>query len=76
MSLVTKQEKKDYGADVFQEVNKRRTREKSKMVQRTIKIYPEEKEELQSLFDDLGLEFNSGIRFALKEFKRNHLKNA
>lgn len=78
MSLMTtpsKTQKSGYGSDVFQMVNDNRSGgKKSKMIQRTIKIRPEEMEELKELFDEMGLEVNVGIRFALREFKRNHSK--
>lgn len=71
----TKNQDSGYAKDVFKDVNLKRSekpKQKPKMIQRTIKIYPEEKDELQIIFKELGLEFNSGVRFALKEFKRNH----
>lgn len=69
----TPTKKSDYGIDAFQLVNNNGgNTKKSKMIQRTIKIRPEEMEELKELFDKMGLEINVGIRFALREFKRNH----
>lgn len=50
------------------------SREKEKKELTTFSIEPSFKEELQNLFDDMGLGWAAGIRFALKEMLRKHSK--
>ncbi len=47
-------------------------REKEKKVLTTFSIEPSFKANLEDMFDDLGLNWAAGVRFALKEFYRNH----
>lgn len=62
--------------EVFDNLNQSKSgKQNSRMVQYSIKLYPEERIELQNVFSSLGLTFSSGIRFALAEFKRNHSKD-
>ena len=47
---------------------------KENMKQYSVKLRPEEKMEFDKMFETLGLNnFSTGVRFALAEFKRNHL---
>lgn len=45
---------------------------KEKKVLTTFSIEPSFKEELEDRFQDMGLGWAAGIRFALKEFLKNH----
>lgn len=45
---------------------------KEKKVLTTFSIEPSFKAELEDLFDDMGLSWAAGIRFALKEFSKKY----
>ena len=45
---------------------------KEKKVLTTFSIEPSFKAELAALFSDMGLGWAAGVRFALKEFQKNH----
>ena len=45
---------------------------KEKKVLTTFSIEPSFKAELEALFSDMGLGWAAGVRFALKEFQKNH----
>ncbi len=45
---------------------------KEKKILTTFSIEPSFKEELEELFDDLGLSWAAGIRFSLKEFYKKY----
>ncbi len=45
---------------------------KEKKVLTTFSIEPSFKAELETLFSDMGLGWAAGVRFALKEFQKNH----
>lgn len=45
---------------------------KEKKVLTTFSIEPSFKAELEELFDDMGLSWAAGIRFALKEFSKKY----
>lgn len=56
-------------------LNKQPSILKKDLTQYSIKLYPQERAELDKIFSHLGLNsFSNGVRFALTEFKRNHLK--
>ncbi len=48
---------------------------KEKKVLTTFSLEPTFKEELESVFDDLGLGWSAGVRFALKEFYKKYSNN-
>ena len=45
---------------------------KEKKLLTTFTIEPSFKAELETLFSDMGLGWAAGVRFALKEFQKNH----
>ena len=45
---------------------------KDKMILTTFSIEPEFKDELNDLFNSMGLRWASGIRFALKEYQKKY----
>lgn len=49
--------------------------EKEKKILTTFSIEPSFKEELEELFDSMGLGWAAGIRFALKEFYKKYSEN-
>lgn len=48
---------------------------KEKKILTTFSIEPTFKEQLEVVFDDMGLGWAAGIRFALKEFYRKYANN-
>lgn len=48
---------------------------KEKKILTTFSIEPSFKEELEELFDSMGLGWAAGIRFALKEFYKKYSEN-
>lgn len=44
---------------------------KEKKILATFSIEPSSKKELTQMFDDMGLGWAAGVRFALKEFQKN-----
>lgn len=50
-------------------------RKKENKILTTFSIEPSFKRQLEELFDDYGLGWAAGIRFALKEFYKKHEKN-
>ncbi len=48
---------------------------KEKKILTTFSIEPSFKEELEELFDSMGLGWAAGIRFALKEFSKKYGNN-
>ena len=48
---------------------------KEKKILTTFSIEPSFKEELEELFDSMGLGWAAGIRFALKEFSKTYGNN-
>ncbi len=48
---------------------------KEKKILTTFSIEPSFKEDLEALFDEMGLGWAAGIRFALKEFYKKHTIN-
>lgn len=79
MSLITTpstDKKGGYGTDVFQQVNSNRSGiKKAKMRTCAIKMYPDEREDLEELFAKMGLSFSSGVRHVLTEYKNKHAEN-
>ncbi len=49
-----------------------RKRKEEKKILTTFSIEPSTKKELEELFDDMGLGWAAGIRFALKEFYKKY----
>ncbi len=49
-----------------------RRRKEEKKILTTFSIEPSTKKELEELFDDMGLGWAAGIRFALKEFYKKY----
>lgn len=77
MSIKKKDHDPEY-VKAFKDVSQKRSGKtpRSTMKACAIKMRPEERNELEELFDQMGLTFSSGVRHVLTEFKRNHLKNA
>ena len=48
---------------------------KEKKVLTTFSVEPSFKAELEALFDDLGLGWSAGVRFALKDFYKRYNNN-
>lgn len=48
---------------------------KEKKVLTTFSLEPTFKEELEEVFEDLGLGWSAGVRFALKEFYKKYSNN-
>ncbi len=48
---------------------------KEKKILTTFSLEPSFKEELEEVFEDLGLGWSAGIRFALKEFYKKYSNN-
>ena len=48
---------------------------KEKKILTTFSLEPSFKEELEAVFDDLGLGWSAGVRFALKEFYKKYGNN-
>ncbi len=49
--------------------------EKEKKVLTTFSLEPSFKEDLEEVFEDLGLGWSAGVRFALKEFLKKYGSN-
>lgn len=62
----------EHAEKVFNNLNLSKGNKPDTMKMVSFKMYEVEKAELNRIFQNLGLTFSSGLRFALTEFKRNH----
>lgn len=75
MSLKKKDHDPEY-VKAFNDVSQKRSGKspRSTMKACAIKMRPEERNELEELFDRMGLTFSSGVRHVLTEFKNSKLE--